>query len=131
MRKLKYGFLLLLIIVASVIVVDRMVEPESEIATSDVTADAFVVVLDAGHGGYDSGAIAVDGVYEKDINLDIVLMIGEQLEAEGIRVVYIREDDDVSFAEEDNVRDLRYRVAVAQQSNADLYVSLHCNSSEY
>ena len=53
-----------------------------------------VIVLDAGHGGYDTGSISYDGVYEKDITLAITQKIGEQLEKAGYTVVYTRTSDE-------------------------------------
>ena len=53
----------------------------------------ITVVLDAGHGGEDSGAVGVNGVLEKDLNLRITLMLGEMLESAGVSVVYTRTED--------------------------------------
>jgi len=65
-----------------------------------------VIVLDAGHGGYDTGSISYDGVYEKDITLAITQKIGEQLEKAGYTVVYTRTSDEVIWSN-DNRDDLR------------------------
>ena len=80
----------------------------------------FVVVLDAGHGGHDPGNLG-NGYLEKNIALNIVLKVGEALEAEpGIKVIYTRKDD--SFV------DLYVRGEIANKANADLFVSVHCDS---
>lgn len=82
--------------------------------------DKFVVVLDAGHGGHDPGNLG-NGYLEKDIALAIVLKAGEQLEKNPeVKVVYTRKDD--SFV------DLFVRGEIANQANADLFVSVHCDS---
>lgn len=82
--------------------------------------DEFVVVLDAGHGGHDPGNIG-NGYLEKDIALAIVLKVGEELEKQpGIKVVYTRDDD--TFI------DLFVRGKIANEANADLFVSVHCNA---
>ncbi|HKL91268.1 MAG TPA: N-acetylmuramoyl-L-alanine amidase, partial [Allomuricauda sp.] len=82
--------------------------------------DKFVVVLDAGHGGHDPGNIG-NGYLEKKIALAIVLKIGKELEKHpDIEVVYTRSDD--TFV------DLFQRGEIANQANADLFVSVHCNA---
>ncbi len=80
----------------------------------------FVVVLDAGHGGQDPGNLG-NGYLEKDIALSIVLHAGAILEkSSGIKVIYTRNDD--TFV------DLYKRGEIANKANADLFVSVHCDS---
>lgn len=82
--------------------------------------DKFVVVLDAGHGGHDPGNLG-NGYLEKNIALGIVLKAGEELEKNpNIKVIYTRKDD--TFV------DLFVRGEIANQANADLFVSVHCDS---
>ncbi len=82
--------------------------------------DEFVVVLDAGHGGKDPGNMG-NGFKEKDIALSIILKIGKALEKyENVKVVYTRKSD--VFVE------LFERGRIANEANADLFVSVHCNS---
>tara|TARA_R110002051_G_scaffold303610_1_gene372584 strand:- start:40836 stop:42110 length:1275 start_codon:yes stop_codon:yes gene_type:complete len=82
--------------------------------------DPFVVVLDAGHGGHDPGNLG-NGYLEKKIALNIVLKVGEILSAnKDIKVIYTRKDD--TFI------DLYVRGEVANKANADLFVSVHCDS---
>ncbi len=84
----------------------------------------FIVVLDAGHGGKDPGKVAKVGkkeFYEKDVALKIILLIGEELKKqEDIEVIYTRDDD--TFI------DLFVRGKIANEANADLFVSVHCNA---
>ncbi len=88
---------------------------------TEAGAEAYVVVLDAGHGGVQSGC-AFDGVLEKDITLAVTLLAAEKLRAEGVTVILTREDDtDVSLDE---------RCRIANDAGADLFVSVHCNSYE-
>lgn len=88
------------------------------------------IMIDAGHGGYDVGAVSNYGDYEKDINLDIALLIGKQLKSYGYKVVYTRTSDSVSWSY-DNKENLQTRCDLAKKRNADLFVSIHLNSSEY
>ncbi|WP_422080672.1 N-acetylmuramoyl-L-alanine amidase family protein [Ulvibacterium sp.] len=88
--------------------------------TEPDNSDPFVVVLDAGHGGHDPGNLG-NGYLEKNIALGIVLKVGEVLERNpNIKVVYTRKDD--TFV------DLFVRGEIANKANADLFVSVHCDS---
>jgi len=83
-------------------------------------SEQFIVVLDAGHGGHDPGNLG-NGFKEKNIALNIVLKIGKELEKNpNIKVIYTRKTD--VFV------DLFVRGKIANEANADLFVSIHCNS---
>ena len=80
----------------------------------------FTVVLDAGHGGRDTGNRG-NGYYEKKITLNIALTIGSLLEKQnGIKVIYTRKKD--VFV------DLIERANIANKADADLFISIHCDS---
>jgi N-acetylmuramoyl-L-alanine amidase len=94
----------------------------SEKSKGQVITQKRVVVLDAGHGGHDPGAIGFKGIKEKDINLAIVLKLAKFLEEDGrFRVVLTRRDD--SFVP------LQERADIALRNKADLFVSIHANAS--
>ena len=87
---------------------------------SPSNANTFVVVLDAGHGGHDPGNLG-NGYLEKNIALSIVLAAGKELSKnDNVKVVYTRKDD--SFV------DLFVRGEIANKANADIFVSVHCDS---
>jgi len=80
------------------------------------------IVVDAGHGGHDTGTIGPNGLLEKDLVLDVALRLGKLLEQKlGADVVYTRHDD--TFIP------LETRTAIANQNQADLFISIHANSS--
>ncbi|MHC4716040.1 MAG: N-acetylmuramoyl-L-alanine amidase family protein, partial [Planctomycetota bacterium] len=78
------------------------------------------VVLDAGHGGRDPGAIACTGMFEKDVTLPVTHMVRRRLEAANVRVTLTRADD--RFLE------LDARADIANRAGADLFVSIHADS---
>lgn len=80
------------------------------------------IVVDAGHGGHDTGTIGPNGLLEKDLVLDVALRLGKLLQNRmGADVVYTRDDD--TFIP------LETRTAIANQEQADLFISVHANSS--
>ncbi len=80
------------------------------------------IVIDAGHGGHDTGTIGPDGLMEKDLVLDVALRLGRLLETRlGADVIYTRDDD--TFIP------LETRTAIANEHQADLFISIHANSS--
>ncbi len=81
------------------------------------------IVIDAGHGGHDSGTLGPDGIEEKDVVLDVALRLGKLLHDRlGAEVVYTRADD--TFIP------LETRTAIANKAQADLFISVHANSSQ-
>ncbi len=83
-----------------------------------------VIVIDAGHGGKDPGAIGVNGLKEKDINLKVALKLGEFIEKEmpDVKVVYTRKND--TFV------DLYKRGKIANENDGSMFISIHCNSNK-
>jgi N-acetylmuramoyl-L-alanine amidase len=80
------------------------------------------IVIDAGHGGHDSGTLGVDGLEEKDVVLDVALRLGKMLHDRlGAEIIYTRSDD--TFIP------LETRTAIANKAQADLFLSIHANSS--
>ncbi len=98
------------------------VSPEITSAKSKWIFDA--VVIDAGHGGKDPGAIGVTGVREKNVNLGIALKLEKLIEKNlpDVKVIYTRKNDE--FVE------LYKRGKIANENNGKLFISIHCNSTE-
>ena len=81
------------------------------------------IVIDAGHGGHDTGTVGPRGLMEKDLCLDVALRLGNLIEQKlpGAEVIYTRKDDTFIPLEE--------RTNIANQAQADLFISIHANSS--
>ncbi len=81
------------------------------------------IVIDPGHGGHDTGTIGPHGLMEKDLCLDVALRLGHEIEEKlpGAEVIYTRKDDTFVPLEE--------RTAIANEAKADLFISMHANSS--
>ncbi|SKB46861.1 N-acetylmuramoyl-L-alanine amidase family protein [Maribacter arcticus] len=106
--------------ISLVIVISFLLQSFTGLDTEKKSDDPFIVVLDAGHGGHDPGNLG-NGYLEKKIALNIVLKVGEILSNnKDIKVIYTRKDD--TFI------DLYVRGEVANKANADLFVSVHCDS---
>ncbi len=100
--------------------------PVRQASHTEISGDRWVldtIVVDAGHGGHDSGAVA-HGVKEKDINLKVALKLGHYLEnILKVNVVYTRTDD--RFIE------LQERGHIANEAGAKLFISIHANAAPY
>ncbi len=81
-----------------------------------------VIVFDPGHGGNDPGAIGPNGVQEKDIVLDIAIRVIKYLKQENFKIYLTRKDD--TFIS------LKNRAVFANEKDADLFISIHCNASK-
>lgn len=83
---------------------------------------AFTVVVDAGHGGEETGAKGPSGLLEKDVTLDVARRVKARLMSDDGTAVYLTRDDDRKVPLDD-------RTALANHEKADLFVSIHANSS--
>ncbi len=79
------------------------------------------IVVDAGHGGYDPGAIGKTGLREKNVNLDVANRLAKILSEEGFKVVMTRSSDDFVSLEK--------RVKISNAAKADLFISIHSNAN--
>ncbi len=113
---------------------------ENALSASVPYSEMCNVIIDAGHGGIDGGAVAVDGTVEKDINLRIALKVRDILEFLGVNTVMTRETDisihdaGVEGIRQQKISDIRNRTKLTKETKNAVYVSIHQNHysrSEY
>ena len=98
------------------------------------SAKYTTVIIDAGHGGEDGGAVSADGLVEKDVNLEIAKTLCDMLRANGVNVIMTREDDRLLYDRNTNYQgrkkklDLAARLAVADSTEDAIFISIHMNS---
>lgn len=133
--KKKRGIILLNLILLSVIfcaVKNIKIENDyQEVVALPVTNKT--VVIDAGHGGEDGGAVSSNGVSEATINLKIALKVQNLLEQSGCTVILTRSDENAIYdidnktLKQKKVSDIKERVKIGNESSADIFVSIHLN----
>ena len=110
---------------------DILITVHNKIFTKDRNTEKHIqkwdfdaIVIDAGHGGKDPGAIGVDNLKEKDVTLGIALNLGKLIEKElpDVKVIFTRKDD--SFV------DLYKRGKIANENEGSIFISIHCNSTK-
>lgn len=122
----------LFILAAAPMIKGQWVKSKSiEAGSSKVEQAAPCVVLDAGHGGSDPGKIGINGAVEKDLNLEIALLVKKYLEANDVRVVMTRETEAGLYDEDASnkkVQDMKRRISIIEEVNPIVTVSIHQNS---
>lgn len=103
---------------------------KSTFQSKSLDTPVATIVIDAGHGGPDPGKVSESGTLEKDINLNIAFYIKEMLEAQNISVIMTREEDKDLATETSHrkLSDIKERVKLMEDSNADAIISIHQNS---
>ena len=92
---------------------------------------SYTVVIDAGHGGLDSGKVGVDGTLEKDVNLIIAKKLENLLKSADINVIMVRDSDKGLYTESSTNKkrqDMAARADLMNNANADCIISIHQNS---
>jgi len=122
--------------VSSSISTDELVEnttTDSENSTGTRDTGQRTVVIDAGHGGEDPGAVSKNGLKEKDVTLNIAFKLKDKLEKENYKVIMTRTEDILQYDEntteiyEKRKQDLTRRKNIMDNSGADIVVSIHLN----
>ena len=132
MNRLFIGVISLLSVLLCVIVL-FFSENNSEPVSVDAETRGLYIILDAGHGGMDSGTSAVDGTREKDINLIITKKLNSFLIASGYKTVMLRTDDELigdnslSTIRARKVSDIRKRLGISESYPDAVLVSIHQN----
>lgn len=91
--------------------------------------ELLTICIDPGHGDWDTGTIGINGEEEKDIVLNIALELSNLLDSEkDIKVIYTRTSDYLPWLKTAN-DSLKERIKISNLSDADLFISLHCNSN--
>ena len=108
----------------------------SAVSMVDAAAAPVIVVIDAGHGGEDGGAVSKDGIHESQLNLEIALRLDDLLHLLGQETQMIRREDISVYTEEartiaeKKVSDLKNRVSIVNRVPNALLVSIHQNMFE-
>lgn len=128
LSRIMYRIMLLAVCAASF-----MYASENAIGAASVPIKNMVVIIDPGHGGIDGGAVGKTGTIEDNINLAIAIKLRRLIEQAGGVALMIREDDTGLYAEGQRIRDkknedLRNRFKQLNNSDADIFISIHLNS---
>lgn len=115
--------------------IKKETDTSAQISTQNTTQIHIpTVIIDAGHGGEDGGAVGKNGVYEKELNLLIAADLRDMLSAEGINVVMTRETDvllydrTLDYKGRKKMLDLAARLKIAESYENCIFVSIHMNS---
>lgn len=125
-----FSLIMTIALLALCLLEGKLLSPTGENASA---SPSLTVILDAGHGGEDGGAIS-GKIYEKDLNLDITKAVGTYLSQNGIEVVYTRTEDvllydrNVNYKGRKKILDLAARLRIARQTDNAIFVSIHMNS---
>ena len=108
-------------------------ERKNVVSTMAVPVTNKVIIIDAGHGGEDGGAVSDEGISEANLNLAIALKLQNLLEQSGATVILTRSDENAIYdvdkktLREKKVSDIKNRVKIGNSSSADIFISIHLN----
>lgn len=93
----------------------------------EITKTDYKVVLDAGHGGFDPGAVGESGLQEKVVALKVTLKVGNILAKNGVETIYTRTSDNITWST-NQTKNLQARCDISNKAKPNLFVSIHSNS---
>ncbi len=125
-------FLLIALAVSVAVFIIFTALSAAEEPTGAVSAEPMpIIVIDAGHGGRDGGAVGGDGTLEKELNLQIANVLAELLRVSGYNVIMTRTEDEMLVTEDgigsSKLQDLKKRLMIASSYPDSVTVSIHCN----
>lgn len=133
LKKLIFIFVALVIsfslFISSILFTKEIIPTETNVSTTNLP----IIIIDAGHGGFDGGAVADDGTVEKDINLSISNYLQEFLTILGLKTIMVRETDDsvedsgLNTIRERKSSDLHNRMKIMEETDNSIFVSIHQN----
>lgn len=130
-----FPFLCIFLIILSVVFLFIInMENFTSVFNSKTDNKSLTVIVDAGHGGEDGGAVAPDGTVEKDINLDIAIKLQKVLQLYGFNVIMTRTEDKMTYngsydtQREKKVSDIHNRFKIIEEHPEAIFVSVHQNN---
>ncbi len=126
--------LLLVMILIAGLFASLFMRGEKYASAMSAESEGRLFIIDAGHGGEDSGTVGKNGRLEKDLNLEIAYTLGALLSERGYAVIYTRTEDKLLYTEEENIKgirklsDLKNRCKIAAEFPNATFISIHMNS---
>ena len=135
-KKFLIPILLIVTIITSYIICKKITVKKNSTEVNATPSTSKVIVLDAGHGKPDEGAVGIYGTTEEEINLKITLKLKALLEEGGAQVILTRSDENGIYSSEcttiksKKVSDIKNRVKIGNTEGVDIFVSIHLNKFE-
>lgn len=134
MKKARYIVIMVITLcILSIAIFKVTVGAEQTVAVNSTPITSHVVVIDAGHGKPDEGAVGMYGTTEEAINLKISLKLQKLIEQSGGKVYLTRSDENGIYSQDStNIKqkkasDIKNRVSIGNQEDVDIFVSIHLN----
>lgn len=133
-RVLAVSIIIVIISFMCFLTLDRSEDSSDKYVLTSISKSERVIIIDPGHGGEDPGASGASGVLEKDLNLRVALLVGDELIKEGYTVVFTRTSDRLLYKDDENIKgmrkicDLKNRCAFADEYDNPIFISIHMNN---